>query len=136
MEDKFYYRIEKTYPEGVKLPPNAYDYIRTVQNTKLGRKPNPNSTSEVLKRDEKAVPPEVFQIFGRFSVHIINGSVFGKIRGKFLPMARLVWWTRNPDDRFAPQKKPIYHLDGDTMNNQFKNLTLRKTDHGTRSRNS
>ena len=118
------------------LPPNAYDFIPLNLEKKYGTRPRPDSKSEIIKKDHRAVPPEVFKVFGRFCVAEINGAIYGILKSKSIPMTRLVWWCHEPDERFPPHRKPIFHLDGDGKNNQFSNLTMQRLAHGTRPRNT
>lgn len=115
------------------LPKNAFDYIPQNKNSIWGRRPTPGSNSETLKLDHKAVPPEVFDVFGRFMVFDANGAIYGRIKSKNIPMTRLVWWCHYPDERFPPHGKPVFHLDGNKQNNQFSNLTMKRELYGSRN---
>jgi len=118
----------------MKLPPNAYEYIPEFKNSIWGRPPVPGSASETLKKDHKAVPPEVFDVFGRFMVVEANGAIYGRLKGKNIPMTRLVWWCHHPEERFPPYGKRIYHMDSNKKNNQFENLTMRRDLYASRDR--
>jgi len=84
------------------------------------------SISQELKQDEKACPPEVFERFGDFPVSLIQGRVYGKIKGKTIAVAKLVWKCHLPNGNLA-HRKQIYHKDRNKLNNTFENLTLWRT---------
>lgn len=101
----------------------------TVRRLKRGR----DFDISKWKADKKAVPPEVWEIYGTFSIADNNGYLYGSLpkgrrpphlKGRSVAIAKLVWLIHNPGYRFAPCERVMY-LNKDTKDNRITNLMVR-----------
>jgi len=86
------------------------------------------------RADPKAVPPEVWEKYGDFTIQANNGYLYATIRGSRKPqqfkhteriaISKLVYLIHNPGHRFAPFEQ-IRYCDRDKQNNTIENLMAR-----------
>ena len=86
------------------------------------------------KANKKAVPPEVWEKYGEFSIAENNGYLYGTVpkhlkppyfTGRSVAISKLVWLIHNPGYRFAPYEKILY-VNGDIQDNRIENLKVRE----------
>ena len=100
--------------------------VRKRVSNRRERKRDPNSASEQLRADRKIWPAACEKKYPRAFLHRVRGYVYARTKEygtKRLidkPIAHYVWKIYM--GKFPTKGRRLTHLDGDSMNNEYKNL--------------